>query len=94
MKTFYYITNICDHDIDIAGEILVVFDGEKKPIWHHDWSDSVFDFPEHLPRDLMKEHGASFDSKFISFDYEDTKFLKIEIEKYLKSHGCQITEDY
>jgi hypothetical protein len=85
-KSFYYIGNTCDHDL-AEGEILVVLDDKKNVIWHHDWSDSYFDFPEHLPVDLMKNFGATYDSKFEELDETEVKSLKSKIKKYLGSNG-------
>jgi hypothetical protein len=91
MSKFYYINNICDHDINVAGEILVVLDEDKTPVWHHDWSDSTFDFPDHLPRDLMKITGADSDSEFISIPKASGK-LAFEVEKYLENQGYSIED--
>jgi hypothetical protein len=85
MKKFYYLNNTCDHDLEVGGEILVVFDDKKNPIWHHDWSDSVFDFPELLPRDFMENFDATYESEFI--ELSDTKSVKRKIEEYLYSNG-------
>jgi ribosome-associated translation inhibitor RaiA len=87
MKKFYYINNTCDHtNINVGGEILVVLDENKIPIWYHDYSDSSFEFPDALPREFMKQTGATHDSEFISIDNVDKKLGK-EINKYLEKMG-------
>jgi CRISPR/Cas system endoribonuclease Cas6 (RAMP superfamily) len=95
MKKFYYLNNTCDHDaINIAGEILVVLDENKNVIYHHDWSDSSFEFPEQLPRVFMKKFQATYDSEFISLDFQKklSKALCKKIEKYLKENGYEEAE--
>jgi hypothetical protein len=91
MSKFHYINNICDHDINVEGEILVVLDEDNNPIWHHDWSDSTFDFPNHLPRDFMKISGADDDSEFESIRKVKSETARA-VEKYLDDQGYSILE--
>ena len=71
VQKFYYINNIIDTDWDIGYEMLLVFDKNKEPIYHHDWHDSSFDFPDHLPRDFIKRFKVRTDAEFI--DLNDTE---------------------
>lgn len=83
--TFYSVSNTCDHDnIKTAGEILVVMDEDKKPIWHHDLSDEGIDLHVALPRDLIKLIGS--DPTIVSLDKVDKKLGK-RIDAYLSKHG-------
>ena len=80
-KKYYYI-DIEDLNIDIEGEILVVLDDSKTPIWHHDQSDYYLDLGETIPRDLSKMlNGADLDP----LESPDKKCVK-RIKTYLSEY--------
>lgn len=81
MKTFYTIPNTCDVDgLEELGELCIVLDEDKNPIWYADHSDTAVDLSYAIPWTLFEKLNKI--KKVIVVDTEDYIELQINSEMF------------
>lgn len=78
MKTFYVIPNTCDIDgLADLGELCIVLDEAKMPIWGANHNDNPIDLEFAIPWDLLDKLNKF--KKLIVMETED--YIEVQISK-------------